>query len=166
MGKGFEGASALRASGTEPQPVLVGSDETSLMGVEVKEFYGWSRSSSGNTTQSHLFQFLPPPPSKINPFYASLVYLFQIYFTITLPRISRSSTWTLSFILTFCWPCISVYLSQYLTKLMHKICFTISFISCLYMFRAHVLITPIGGRLVHQTVTYRCDDTRGCVMQF
>ena len=59
------------------------------------------------------------------------------------------------------------------------------------MFRAHVLIirrsklyytaygiiTPIGGRLVHrlrevlfqpvpQTATYRCDDTRGCVMQF
>jgi len=33
-----------------------------------------------------------------------------------------------------------VYLSQYLTNLMHKICFTISFISCLYMFRAHVLI--------------------------
>ena len=31
-------------------------------------------------------------------------------------------------------------LSQYLTNLMHKICFTISFISCLYMFRAHVLI--------------------------
>jgi len=40
----------------------------------------------------------------------------------------------------FCWPCISVYLSQYLTNLMHKICFTIRFISCLYMFRAHVLI--------------------------
>jgi len=36
---------------------------------------------------------------------------------------------------------------------MHKICFTISFISCHYMFRAHVLI-------------YGCDDTRGCVMQF
>jgi len=37
------------------------------------------------------------------------------------------------------------HLSQYLTNLMHKICFTISFISCLYMFRAHVLIiTPIG----------------------
>ena len=34
----------------------------------------------------------------------------------------------------------AVYLSQYLTNLMHKICFTISFISCLYMFRAHVLI--------------------------
>ena len=28
------------------------------------------------------------------------------------------------------------------------------FISCLYMFRAHVLIT------------YRFDDTRGCIMQF
>ena len=43
-------------------------------------------------------------------------------------------------ILTFCWPCNSAYLSQYLTNLMHKICFTVSFISCLYMFRAHVLI--------------------------
>ena len=32
------------------------------------------------------------------------------------------------------------YLSQYLINLRHKICFTISFISCLYMFRAHVLI--------------------------
>ena len=31
-------------------------------------------------------------------------------------------------------------LSQYLTKLMHKICFTISFISGLYMFRAHLPI--------------------------
>jgi len=48
------------------------------------------------------------------------------------------------------------------------------------MFRAHVLIirrsklhytasgiiTPIGGRLMHKTATYKCDDTRGCVMQF
>jgi len=51
------------------------------------------------------------------------------------------------------------------------------------MFRAYVLITmrsklhytafgiitPIGGRLSqpeHETATYRCDDTRGCVMQF
>ena len=37
-------------------------------------------------------------------------------------------------------PNISGYLSQYLTNLMHKICFILSFISCLYMFRAHVLI--------------------------
>ena len=28
------------------------------------------------------------------------------------------------------------------------------------------IITPTGGRLVHQTATCRCDDTRGCVMQF
>jgi len=48
------------------------------------------------------------------------------------------------------------------------------------MFRAHVLIIrrsklhytasgiirPIGGRLVHETATYRSDDTRDCVMQF
>ena len=59
-------------------------------------------------------------------------------------------------------------------------CFTVSFISCLYMFRAHVLIirrsklhytasgiiTPIGGRPVHEMATYRYDDTRGCLMQF
>jgi len=31
-------------------------------------------------------------------------------------------------------------LSQYLTNFMHKICFTVSFISCIYMFRAYVLI--------------------------
>ena len=48
------------------------------------------------------------------------------------------------------------------------------------MFRAHMLIisrsklhytasgliTRIGGRLVHETATYTCDETRGCVMQF
>jgi len=53
-------------------------------------------------------------------------------------------------ILTFCWPCNSVYLSQYLTNLMHKILFYNKFISF----------------LVHQTATYRCDDTRDCVIQF
>ena len=36
------------------------------------------------------------------------------------------------------------YLSHYLTNFIHKICFTISFISCLYMFRAHVLETCRG----------------------
>ena len=34
----------------------------------------------------------------------------------------------------------NTHLSQYSTNLMNKICFKISFISCLYMFRAHVLI--------------------------
>jgi len=42
---------------------------------------------------------------------------------------------------------IKLYLSQYLTNLKHKICFTISFISCLYMFRAHVhKYTEIHGQ--------------------
>ena len=64
-----------------------------------------------------------------------------------------------------------VSLSQYLTNLMRKICFTASFISCLYMFRANVLIirrsklhytasgiiTRIGGRLVHETVQCNFD---------
>jgi len=35
---------------------------------------------------------------------------------------------------------LTTFLSQYLTNLMNKICFTISFISCLYMLRTHVLI--------------------------
>jgi len=39
---------------------------------------------------------------------------------------------------------------------MHKILFYNKLIWFLYMFRAHV----------HETATYRCDDTRGCVMQF
>jgi len=61
-----------------------------------------------------------------------------------------------------------------------KFLFCSKFISCLYMFRAHVtiirrsklhytasgIIKPIGGCLVHETATYWCDDTRGCVMQF
>ena len=33
-------------------------------------------------------------------------------------------------------------------------------------FTASGIITRIGGCLVHQTATYICDDTRGCVMQF
>jgi len=59
---------------------------------------------------------------------------------------------------------------------MHRIFFYDKFISCLYMFQAHVpiirrsklhytasgIITP----LVHETATYKCYDTRGCVMQF
>ena len=28
------------------------------------------------------------------------------------------------------------------------------------------IITPIGGRPVHGTATYRCDDTRDCIIQF
>jgi len=33
-------------------------------------------------------------------------------------------------------------------------------------YTASGIITPIGGRLVHETATYWCDDTRGCVIQF
>ena len=32
--------------------------------------------------------------------------------------------------------------------------------------RTSGIITPIGGRPVHGTATYRCDDTRDCVIQF
>ena len=61
---------------------------------------------------------------------------------------------------------------------MHKILFYNKFISCLYMFRAPYahrqevklyytasgIITLIGGRPVHETATYRCDDTTGCII--
>jgi len=68
---------------------------------------------------------------------------------------------------------------------MHNISFYSKFISCFYMFRAHVLIIrrsklhytasgiitlctwpSVALQPVHGTATYRCDDTRGCIMQF
>ena len=32
-----------------------------------------------------------------------------------------------------------------------------------FYYTASGIITPVGGRLVH---TYRCDDTRCCIIQF
>ena len=66
------------------------------------------------------------------------------------------------------------------TNLMHKICFTLSLFHAYTCFVYHVLIvrrsklyytasgiiTPVGGRLVLGTATYRCDDTRDCIIQF
>jgi len=63
---------------------------------------------------------------------------------------------------------------------MHKISFTVSLFHASTCFEYHVLIvrtsklyytasgiiTPIGGRPVHGTTTYICDDTRGCIIQF
>ena len=77
---------------------------------------------------------------------------------------------------------------------MHKILFYNKFIKCLYMFRCFIvsllnastcfehcvliirrlklyytasgIITSIGGRPVYRTVTYMCDDTRCCIIQF
>jgi len=51
----------------------------------------------------------------------------------------------------FCETRLKLSLYKYLTNLMHKICFTISFISCLYMFRAHVLI--ISRSRLHYTAS-------------
>ena len=30
----------------------------------------------------------------------------------------------------------------------------------------YYIITPVGGLPVHGTATYRCDDTRCCIIQF
>jgi len=72
------------------------------------------------------------------------------------------------FVFTFCWPCISVYVSQYLTNLMHKICFTVSFISCLHVSSAcvHHQEVKIALHSLWYHHTYRCHDARDCVMQF
>jgi len=43
----------------------------------------------------------------------------------------------------------SLFLSQYLTNLMHKICFTIGFILCLYMFQAQEDIDLMGFILAY-----------------
>ena len=33
-------------------------------------------------------------------------------------------------------------------------------------YTASGIVTPVGGRPVHGTATYRCDDTRDCIIQF
>ena len=67
-----------------------------------------------------------------------------------------------------------------LTNLMQRNLFYNKFISCLYMFRGPCAYSQevkivlyslwyhhtVGGRPVHRTATYRCDDTRGCIIQF
>ena len=54
---------------------------------------------------------------------------------------------------------LTVHLSKFISVInqiyVQNFCFTIS------LFHASVLSKPL-----HQTATYRCDDTRGCVMQF
>ena len=63
---------------------------------------------------------------------------------------------------------------------MHKICYTISLFRASTCFEHHVrivrrsklyctasgIIKPVGGRPVRRMATYRCDDTRGCIIQF
>ena len=62
---------------------------------------------------------------------------------------------------------------------MHNICFTVSLFHASTCFEYHLLIvrrsklyytasgiiTLTGGRPVHGTATYRCDDTRDCNIQ-
>jgi len=75
---------------------------------------------------------------------------------------------------------LSIFMSVINQLYAQKFCFTISLFHAFTCFehmcsssgvqnlyyRASGIITPIGGRPVHETATYRCDDTRGCVMQF
>jgi len=97
-------------------------------------------------------------PHKTWPFsYPSILLLYAGYF---------SSPWHYVTLLS---------LSQCLTNLIPQNLLYNKFISCLYMFRAHVLIIrrsklhyTASGIINHYPIiiTYRCDGTRGCVMQF
>ena len=56
-----------------------------------------------------------------------------------------------------------------LTNFMHKVSFYNKFISCLYMFRApcaHHQEIKIVLYSIWYHHTYRCDDTRCCIIQF
>jgi len=79
---------------------------------------------------------------------------------------------------------LTVHLSIFILEInqldAHNFCFTVSSFYASTCFEHHVLIirrsklhytasgiiTPIGGCPVHEMATYKCDDTRGCVMQF
>ena len=81
--------------------------------------------------------------------------------------------------LIFCWPCISIYLFININQL-DALNFILSLFQASTCFE-HMcsssggqklyytvsgIITPIGGCPVHGTATYRCDDTRDCIIQF
>ena len=61
-----------------------------------------------------------------------------------------------------------IYLSQYCTKLMHKICLN-NFLFHAFTCFEHMFSSSGGQNCTHSVwnhQTYMCDDTRGCVMQF
>jgi len=86
---------------------------------------------------------------------------------------------------------LDLFLSQYVTNLMHKICFTVSFyfmplhVSSIcahhhevksalhslwyhhtYRWPSSAQFEIVLSQTVHETATYGCDNTRGCVTQF
>ena len=64
---------------------------------------------------------------------------------------------------------LTVHLSTFISVInqldAQKFCFTISLFNASTCFE-HMCSSPVLSQPVHQTATYRCDDTRGCVMQF
>ena len=77
---------------------------------------------------------------------------------------SRIARYSATFFFTFCWPCILVYLSQYLANLMHHILFHNKF----HFMPLHVSSTCAHHQEVKIALhslwyhhTYSCDDTRG-----
>jgi hypothetical protein len=85
-------------------------------------------------------------------------YFMPLHVSSTCALIMRRSKfhYTASGIITLI--CGRLELSHYLINLMHKICFTGSFISCLYMFRSHVLI--ISGSKLYYTASGIISCTR------
>ena len=92
------------------------------------------------------------------------------------PGLSRSPTWHFSFCLLLISVLHSLHKRQIswqfilvINQLDAQTLFYSKFISCLYMFRAHVLI--VRRSKLYYTATgiitpTECDDTRGCIIQF
>ena len=85
-----------------------------------------------------------------------------------------SKTWPstrICIFLIFCWPCISIYLFLYINQL-DALNFIISLFQVSTCFE-HTCSSSGGqnflivlSQSVHGTATYRCDDTRDCIIQF
>ena len=90
------------------------------------------------------------------------------------------------FVFVFVFVLLTVHLSIFISvinQLDEQIFFYNKFILCLYMFRApcahrqevtivlyslwchHTYRWPSRAQVVHGTATYRCDDTRGCIIK-
>ena len=113
--------------------------------------YRWpSRARDGNKTLNHnLSHYLTNLMHK-NLFHSTFYFmLLHVSNTCAHHQEVKIVLYSLWYHPTYRWPSrardgnktLNHNLSHYLTNLMHKICFTVSFISCLYMFWAHVLET-------------------------
>ena len=130
---GKDSVPIVEEGGCAPGPVWKGAENLAPTGIR----------SPDHSSRSELLKRLHYPTHvDITVFFENLSTKLKFLSHLTRTRQEqRVLSWRLmqtnNNILTFCWPCTSVYLSHYLTNLMHKICFTISF----YFMPLHVSST-------------------------